>query len=74
MHLLISGIPASGKTTLCKWLEENKGFLHIEVEEPFVQALDKFKRPVAIDWGFPPWLRERSFQPRSVRRDGAKRQ
>jgi hypothetical protein len=21
---------------------------------PFVQALDRFHRPVAIDWGFPP--------------------
>ena len=78
MHLLISGIPASGKTTFCRWLEENKGFLHLDVEKPgvldryglatawnalfdantpaasFVQALDKFKRPVVIDWGFPP--------------------
>ena len=78
MHLLISGIPASGKTTFCRWLEEKKGFLHLNVEEdgvldrhglasvwnalfdagtsaaPFVQALEKFKRPVVIDWGFPP--------------------
>jgi hypothetical protein len=78
MHLLISGIPASGKSTFCRWLEENKGFLHLKVEEdgvldryglatawatlfdasasaaPFVQSLEKFKRPVAIDWGFPP--------------------
>jgi hypothetical protein len=78
MHFLISGIPASGKTTFCKWLEEKKGFLHLDVEKPgvldryglvatwntlfgvgasatpFIEALDKFKRPVAIDWGFPP--------------------
>ena len=78
MHFLISGIPASGKSTFCRWLEEKKGFLHLDVEEnlgcstdtdlpphgtlfdarasaaPFVQALDKFKRPVVIDWGFPP--------------------
>jgi hypothetical protein len=78
MHLLISGIPASGKSTFCKWLEEKKGFLHLDVEEdgvldrhglaiawdvlfdarasvtPFIEALDKFKRPVIIDWGFPP--------------------
>ena len=78
MHLLISGIPASGKSTFCRWLEEKKGFLHLDVEkpnvleryqlatawlvlfspagspEPFIEALDKFKRPVVIDWGFPP--------------------
>ncbi len=78
MHFLISGIPASGKSTFCRWLEEKKGFLHLDVEEdgvldrhglaaewlalfgasataaPFIEALDKFKRPVVIDWGFPP--------------------
>jgi hypothetical protein len=78
MHLLIAGIPASGKSTFCRWLEEKKRFLHVDVEEfgalehhglataweamfgddasvaPFLEALEKFKRPVAIDWGFPP--------------------
>jgi hypothetical protein len=78
MHFLISGIPASGKSTFCRWLEEKKRFLHVDVEKPgvlgryelttawatlfdastsaapFVQALDRFKRPVVIDWGFPP--------------------
>jgi hypothetical protein len=78
MHLLISGIPASGKSTFCRWLEENKGFLHLDAEKPgvldryglaaawatsfdastsaapFIEALEKFNRPVVIDWGFPP--------------------
>jgi hypothetical protein len=77
MHLLISGIPASGKSTFCRWLGGKKGFLHLDVEKPgvldryglatawatlfdastaapLVQALDGFKRPLAIDWGFPP--------------------
>jgi len=78
MHLLISGIPASGKSTFCRWLEEKKGFLHLDVEKngvleryqlttawhglfgpagspaPFLEALENFKRPVVIDWGFPP--------------------
>ena len=78
MHFLISGIPASGKSSFCRWLEENKGFLHLNVEEDgvldrhglaaewlalfgagtsaasLVQALDRFNRPVVIDWGFPP--------------------
>ena len=77
MHFLVSGIPASGKSTFCRWLEEKKGFLHLDVEKPgvldryglatawatllgastsaapFVRALDRFKRPVVIDWGFP---------------------
>ena len=78
MHFLISGIPASGKTTFCKWLEARKGFLHLDVEKPgvldrhglvtawnalfdagggaapLIEALEKMKRPVVIDWGFPP--------------------
>jgi hypothetical protein len=78
MHFLISGIPASGKSTFCRWLEEKKGFLHLDVEKPgvleryglttawatlfdpsaseapFIDALEKFNRPVVIDWGFPP--------------------
>jgi len=78
MHLLISDIPASGKSTFCTWLEEKKGFLHLDVEKPgvldrcglatawatlfdtsasaapFIEALEKFKCPVVIDWGFPP--------------------
>jgi broad-specificity NMP kinase len=78
MHFLISGIPASGKSTFSRWLEEKKGFLHVDVEKsgvldryglttawdtlceasasaaPFIEALEKFKRPVVIDWGFPP--------------------
>lgn len=78
MHFLISGIPASGKSSFCRWLEKKKGFLHLDVEKPgvldryglatawdtlfdtsasaapFIEALEKFNRPVVIDWGFPP--------------------
>ena len=78
MHFLIAGIPASGKSTFCRWLEEKKGFLHLNIEKPgvldryelatawdalfdarasaapFIEALEKFKYPVVIDWGFPP--------------------
>jgi hypothetical protein len=35
VHLLISGIPASGKSTFCRWPEE-KGFVHLDVEKPGV--------------------------------------
>jgi hypothetical protein len=78
MHFLFSGIPASGKSTFCRWLEEKKGFLHLDIEKSgvldryglttswnalfdesttaalFTKALDECKRPVVIDWGFPP--------------------
>ena len=47
MHLLISGIPASGKSTFCRWLEEKKGFLHLDVEKPGV--LDR--HGLATAWG-----------------------
>jgi len=40
MHFLVSGIPASGKSTFCRWLEEKKGFLHLDVEKPGV--LDRY--------------------------------
>ena len=60
MHLLISGIPASGKTTFCKWLDRHglaAEWLALfgagTSAASFVQAL-KFNRPVVIDWGFPP--------------------
>jgi hypothetical protein len=45
MHLLISGIPASGKSTFCSWLEEKKGFLHLDVEKPGV--LDRYNLATA---------------------------
>jgi hypothetical protein len=78
MHFLISGIPASGRSTFCRWLEEKKDFVHLDVEKPgaldryglasawdalfdagggaapFIEALEKFMRPVVIDCGFPP--------------------
>jgi hypothetical protein len=47
MHFLISGIPASGKSTFCRWLEENKGFLHLDVEE--VGVLDRYGLATAWD-------------------------
>lgn len=31
--LHISGIPGSGKSTYCKWLENKKGFLHLDFDE-----------------------------------------
>jgi hypothetical protein len=31
--LLISGVPASGKSHFCRWLESTKGVLHFDVEK-----------------------------------------
>lgn len=30
--ILLSGIPATGKSTYGRWLEKNKGFIHLDVE------------------------------------------
>jgi len=32
-RVLVAGIPGSGKTSYCSWLERNKGFLHLDVDE-----------------------------------------
>jgi hypothetical protein len=77
-NILVAGIPGSGKTTYCQWLEQEKGFLHLDIDEllqdrsteqklalidclrhtaeKFLRAISKLEQPVAIDWGFPPWL------------------
>src|ERR1700720_2354910 len=47
MHFLIAGIPASGKSTFYRWLEEKKGFLHLDVEKPGV--LDRYGLATAWD-------------------------
>lgn len=77
-NILVAGIPGSGKTTYCQWLEQEKGFLHLDIDEllqdrgteqklalidclrhtaeKFLRAISKVEQPIAIDWGFPPWL------------------
>jgi hypothetical protein len=32
-RILVAGIPGSGKTTYCAWLEQKKGFLHLDIDE-----------------------------------------
>jgi tetratricopeptide (TPR) repeat protein len=32
-NILVCGIPGSGKTTYCAWLEQKKGFLHLDFDE-----------------------------------------
>src|SRR6266481_3695643 len=32
-NILVAGIPGSGKSTYCQWLEQEKGFLHLDFDE-----------------------------------------
>ena len=32
-HFLVAGIPGSGKTAFCQWLEDGKGFLHLDFDK-----------------------------------------
>src|ERR1700741_635012 len=32
-NILVAGIPGSGKTTYCEWLEQEKAFLHLDIDE-----------------------------------------
>jgi hypothetical protein len=32
-HFLVSGIPASGKSAFCRWLEANNDYVHLDVEK-----------------------------------------
>jgi predicted ABC-type ATPase len=32
-NVLVAGIPGSGKTEYCRWLEREKGFLHLDFDE-----------------------------------------
>lgn len=43
--VLISGIPATGKSTYGRWLEDARGFLHIDVENG---GLDRL--PLRVAW------------------------
>ncbi len=60
MHLLITGIPATGKSTFSHWLSDVHGYVRCpSTEEPgpgfFDQIAEARSRTdnVVIDWGFP---------------------
>ncbi len=63
--LLISGIPATGKTTFGHWLQNEKSFRHFDVEEtqliPDMNAMRMLNCPVVLTWGFRPDERELSI-------------
>lgn len=65
MRILISGVPGTGKTTLGKYLAENKGFFHVNMEKSGFAQVRELKKDeseflkkltphenVVITWGF----------------------
>jgi hypothetical protein len=61
MHILITGIPATGKSTFARWLADEHGYVRCPSgEEPnpstFFADVDRARDTsanVVIDWGFP---------------------
>ena len=60
MHILIAGVPGTGKSTFARWLVSEHGYTRCPSgEEPganFLQDIDEGRREsdkVVIDWGFP---------------------
>jgi len=62
MHILITGVPATGKSTFARWLAAEHGYVRCPSgEEPnpstFLADIDRARKMsanVVIDWGFPP--------------------
>jgi hypothetical protein len=68
-RLVISGVPATGKTTVARYLAKNHGFFHIDMEDDSFRArrelqnnpgtfLDRLenKTRVVLSWGFSPYV------------------
>jgi hypothetical protein len=56
VQLLIAGIPGTGKSAFSRWLAENHGFAHFDVDWQSHQRPmeDWLTEPLlVIDWGFP---------------------
>jgi len=52
--VLISGVPATGKTHFAEWLHENYGFAHHNVDQQGPLPADWLQQDrFVIDWGFP---------------------
>lgn len=68
MRILLSGVPATGKSTSAEYLAANHGFTHFDIEEAGITAIDELhKTPdvflgklatgnVVISWGFIPFI------------------
>lgn len=60
LHLLISGIPGTGKSTFARWLASEHGYVRCpsgaEPGSTFFSDIDEARRAsdkIVIDWGFP---------------------
>lgn len=52
--VIVSGIPGTGKSTYCRWLQEERGFAHQDVDWQGLPTQERLQaRPLVIDWGFP---------------------
>ena len=66
MRLVIAGIPGTGKTTIGDYLQKEKGFFHINLENnpenanffndpvSFICAIESQEQDIVITWGFIP--------------------
>jgi shikimate kinase len=47
--LFLAGVPATGKSSYGRWLEENHGFIHVDVENSQPEAKDELRSLVWAD-------------------------
>lgn len=61
--ILVSGIPASGKSTYARWLASSKQYNHLDVDlaangqirlDVWLESIRQSQKSGVIDWGFPP--------------------
>jgi hypothetical protein len=61
--ILVSGIPASGKSTYARWLASSKTYSHLDVDfaanagirlDVWLESVRQSQKNGVIDWGFPP--------------------
>jgi shikimate kinase len=73
--LLLSGVPATGKSTLAKYLESERGYHHIDMEGNNFSAGYEFRKDrqkflerfaaydnVVINWGFMPFADRKDIE------------
>ena len=60
--ILVSGIPASGKSTYARWLASSKRYSHLDVDlaasagirlDVWLESVRQSQKSGVIDWGFP---------------------
>jgi hypothetical protein len=61
--IIVSGIPASGKSTYARWLASSKRYSHLDIDFAanagkglgvWLESMRQSKQNGVIDWGFPP--------------------